>query len=108
MNRFHNVPDRPEPEEVEVEEEQEYNKYLDPNWGKNKESRKKMNEFLMGIGAGKDDKTGGFEDDPDQGWCRHPEHSPPTHMVIPFGKRYRHKCPNCGAEQIIRSSQVIF
>lgn len=28
--------------------------------------------------------------------CRDPQHNPPTMIVIPRGKRYRHVCPSCG------------
>lgn len=28
--------------------------------------------------------------------CRHPSHSMPTHLYIPPGHGYRHKCPKCG------------
>ena len=27
--------------------------------------------------------------------CNHPEHEPPTHLHIPFGKKYVHICPGC-------------
>ena len=28
-------------------------------------------------------------------FCRHPEHEPAKHVVLPPG-RYRHTCPKCG------------
>jgi len=34
--------------------------------------------------------------------CIHPGHHPPSHMVIPFGKKYRHVCPGCGKVIVIR------
>ena len=50
---------------------------------------------------------GGLEDDPDYVRpCMHPAHNPPTHIYIPEGKRYRHICPACGKEQIIKASRV--
>lgn len=33
--------------------------------------------------------------------CTDPEHTPPSHMVIPQGMRYRHVCPSCGETQYI-------
>jgi pyruvate/2-oxoacid:ferredoxin oxidoreductase beta subunit len=50
----------------------------------------------------------GFENDPDvkQTYCRHPEHLPPMHLVIPHGKLYRHICPGCGKTTIIRSQEA--
>lgn len=35
--------------------------------------------------------------------CRHPGHNPPPHISIPFMKRYRHICPKCGFELLIRN-----
>ena len=52
---------------------------------------------------------GGFEDIPESDWpkpCRHPQHEPPTHIVIPSGKRYRHICPGCDRELAIYPSEV--
>lgn len=46
----------------------------------------------------------GFEDIPKTEICRHPEHEPPSHMLIPPGKQYRHVCPGCGRKTIIRPS----
>lgn len=54
----------------------------------------------------KDKRKSGFEDDPDWGKnmpCRHREHNPPSHMVVPPGKIYRHVCPGCGRESTMRS-----
>lgn len=36
--------------------------------------------------------------------CRDPEHNPPGHMVITEPMKWR--CPACGAEVIIRPTQV--
>lgn len=50
---------------------------------------------------------GGFEDDDDfPEPCSHPEHNPPSHLVIPRGKRYRHVCPSCGRQMVLRGSPV--
>lgn len=54
-------------------------------------------------------RDGGFEDDPLAQWirlCRHPEHNPPSHLVIPQGKIYRHVCPECGREVVLRPPQM--
>jgi hypothetical protein len=54
-------------------------------------------------------KESGFEDDPRKSSlpCRHPEHDPPGHMVIPRGKIYRHVCPSCGMELVLRPPEVM-
>ena len=51
-----------------------------------------------------------LEDDPDvqqirraHPFCRHPGHKPPAFISIPFAKRYRHICPKCGFELLIRN-----
>lgn len=31
--------------------------------------------------------------------CRHPEHNPPMHIVLPDGV-YEHECPSCHSRQI--------
>ncbi len=52
-------------------------------------------------------KQGGFE--PIPGFvepCLDPSHKPPTHLVIPRGQQYRHVCPTCGAEVVMRGSTV--
>jgi hypothetical protein len=53
----------------------------------------------------------GMEEDDDPKYkdkqCRHPGHQPPSMIVIPPGKRYRHVCPGCGKTTIIRSSPNI-
>lgn len=43
-------------------------------------------------------KTSGFEDDPEcaeYNPCASYSHNPPTGLVVPRGKRYRHVCPGC-------------
>lgn len=35
--------------------------------------------------------------------CKDPNHGPPSMIVVPSGHIYRHKCPACGAEAIIKS-----
>ena len=54
------------------------------------------------MGTWDKDRKSGFEDDPAPKPCRHNEHDPPGHMVIPEGKIYRHICPGCGAEMVLR------
>lgn len=53
----------------------------------------------------KNNRQSGFEDEPKDVWtkpCLDPAHKPPSHMVIPAGKIYRHVCPSCGAEVVLR------
>ena len=50
--------------------------------------------------------SGWEEDDYEDNVCRHPEHDPPKHMVVPPGKVYRHVCPACGATVRIKVSQI--
>jgi rRNA maturation endonuclease Nob1 len=40
--------------------------------------------------------------------CRHPEHDFPTHMCIPSGESYTHKCPICGVTTTISSPKIRF
>jgi predicted RNA-binding Zn-ribbon protein involved in translation (DUF1610 family) len=52
-------------------------------------------------------KQSGFEDDPSRmNYCQHPSHHPPNHMVIPAGQQYRHICPSCGKESVIKSNAI--
>lgn len=75
-----------------------------------------MNDFPDGIGdharrmvEASKRKQGGMEPIPaHQRPCNSPEHSPPTHLCIPEGMQYRHICPACGAEYVMRGSQVSF
>lgn len=54
----------------------------------------------------KNDRKGGFEDIPVQERCLNPSHQPPSHMVIPAGKQYRHICPGCGFEIVMRPPMI--
>lgn len=48
-------------------------------------------------------KESGFEDDPVPFLvCQDRSHQPPSHLVIPPGKIYRHVCPSCGREVVLR------
>lgn len=38
--------------------------------------------------------------------CMDMSHNPPTHLYIPNGASYRHRCPSCGNEQIIRAHDI--
>jgi len=40
--------------------------------------------------------------------CKHPEHEPPMHIVIPSGKQLVHTCPACGKTTTIKSNQPMF
>lgn len=35
--------------------------------------------------------------------CNNIEHNPPSHIAIPQGQQYRHVCPGCGKEFILRN-----
>lgn len=60
------------------------------------------------------DTGSGFEDlNEPKNWhdydrCLDQEHSPPSHIYIPVGKRYRHVCPTCRNVQYVYSSDVMF
>ena len=61
----------------------------------------------------KNTNSSGFEDIDDIDWnryenCNHPSHNPPTHLYIPFGKRYRHVCPACGFTYYLYGSPILF
>ncbi len=61
----------------------------------------------MDKGTDRNNRKSGFEDDTQSVWpCRHPEHDPPGHIVIPQGKIYRHICPGCGSEAVLRPPQT--
>jgi len=51
-------------------------------------------------------KESGFEDLPVEERCLHASHEPPAHMVIPSGKIYRHVCPGCGHEVVLRPRNI--
>lgn len=51
-------------------------------------------------------KKGGFEDIPIQERCLNPQHNPPSHLCIPAGKQYRHVCPGCDVEVVMRSPMI--
>jgi len=54
-----------------------------------------------------DKPKSGFEaDDQWKKICFHPEHQPPMHLHIPQGQKYKHVCPECGAERDMRAIQV--
>ena len=40
--------------------------------------------------------------------CNHPEHEPPTHLHIPFGKKYVHICPGCKRRIELIPPQISF
>lgn len=54
------------------------------------------------------DKKSGFFDLPVERICPDPNHDPPNHLLIPFGKGYRHICPKCGHVTIVIPPQVSF
>lgn len=38
--------------------------------------------------------------------CKHPEHNPPMLLYVPPGQQFRHVCPGCGWEYVIRSPRI--
>lgn len=55
------------------------------------------------------ERVSGFEPIPEhemQKPCTGGEHNPPTHLWIPPGQQYRHICPACGHETILRNYGV--
>lgn len=40
--------------------------------------------------------------------CVDSSHFPPTHIYIPAGFQYRHRCPSCGYESVCRAPVVTF
>lgn len=53
------------------------------------------------------ERRGGFEPIPDgRKPCAHPGHKPPMHLFIPPYMQFRHVCPGCGYEVVLRGSQV--
>lgn len=40
--------------------------------------------------------------------CNHPSHNPPSHIVIPTGKCYRHVCPCCNKVTTLIPPQIQF
>ena len=61
-----------------------------------------MNKFLGGLTG----KKGGFFKLEELQPCTSPQHNPPSHLYIPSGKGYRHVCPHCHKETIIKPLQV--
>lgn len=49
-------------------------------------------------------KHGRFVDEVDIKVCRGMNHNPPSMLVVPQGKVYIHKCPDCGNTITLRSS----
>ncbi len=57
----------------------------------------------MIIGKDTTVKTGGFRkiaNVPEFGFCKHPEHDPPKHIVLDPGV-YEYQCPACAARSVI-------
>lgn len=50
----------------------------------------------------------GFFPLPTRHQCKHPEHEPPTHLVIPEGHGYRHVCPSCGMQRTLIPPQISY
>jgi hypothetical protein len=47
-----------------------------------------------------------FEDIPKTERCNDINHKPPTHLHIPYGKKYIHVCPSCGKKQTLQPPQI--
>jgi hypothetical protein len=63
----------------------------------------------IGTNSSEVQPVSGFEDDDDGAqlpFCVSPEHNPPTHLYVPAGKRYRHVCPVCGQQGLLRGSPL--
>lgn len=60
----------------------------------------------MDIYSNDKDKKEGFFDLPKEEFCTHPQHNPPSHLYIPPGKGYRHKCPSCGKVMEVYSPNI--
>ncbi len=53
-------------------------------------------------------RRSGFEDLPQKEICSDPEHNPPMHLWVPHGQQFRHVCPGCGQEKVLRGSGIRF
>lgn len=71
----------------------------------NRYKRLTDNEWKIIAGDNSNKDTSGFFDLPTYKFCRHPQHKPPGHMVIPQGKGYRHICLSCGNVTILIPQQ---
>lgn len=69
-------------------------------------TREDMLEIVKGV-KDQDKKESGFETI-DEHACHHPEHFGPTHLYIPAGQQYRHVCPGCGQNTILRGSGATY
>lgn len=63
-------------------------------------------EFLKTHNELLNQKHSGFIDLEEISFCNHPQHNPPTHIVVPKGKAYYHYCPACGSKTVIYSREV--
>ena len=62
-----------------------------------------FDDFMKEIDD-KINKKSGFFDLHISDRCLNPGHNPPSHLYIPAGKGYRHICPSCGKETVLRNS----
>ena len=60
------------------------------------------------IGDVLEKKESGFEPLDEGVTCTHFEHNPPMHLYVPPDQQYRHVCPGCGKQTVIRGSNVKF
>lgn len=73
-------------------------------WTKKREAIIKNNNlFFKKTYFNKSDKCGFIDLDDDE-LCRHVGHTPPSHLYIPPGKAYRHICPGCNKETIVKET----
>lgn len=54
-----------------------------------------------------DPKPTGLRPLPIERQCLNREHSPPSHLHIPAGHEWVHRCPGCGQKAVIQSSDTI-
>jgi len=64
--------------------------YTDEDWEK----------LLNEIKADKEKQSGFFDLDKNT-ICTDNQHNPPSHLLVPPGKGYKHVCPGCGQIKII-------
>ena len=65
-----------------------------------------LEKYMKQLRESHKKEESGFFDLPQHKMCNHPDHNPPSHMVIPYGKGYRHVCPSCGSISFVMSNSI--